>query len=326
MQRLKAAAPVLRIVGSVLMLGWLATHVDLHELHLPPLHPSTFGWLVATLATVLLGVCLSAVRWHRVLAALDLASDYPPLLRHYLASLFVGNFLPSTIGGDVLRITRQAADNGDSAGTTASVIIERLSGWLVLPLLTGLAIATNPGLLDGRPSRASHTALTLAIVTLGLLAVVLFLAGSPSVGGRFNSAAGWRRFTGAIHLGLDRMRRHPGTALEVLTASVAYQLAVMVAVFFAVHTLGLPVGWTAVLAYFPVVAIVQVLPITVGGLGTREATLVFFLHPLGVASADAVALGLLVYFCNLGVSLLGAPAFALGGARRNSGLRHPIEA
>jgi uncharacterized protein (TIRG00374 family) len=322
---LKTAAPVLRIAGSVLMLGWLATHVDLHELHLPPLHASTFAWLVATFAMALTGVTLSALRWHRVLAALDLESSYPALLRHYLASLFVGNFLPSTIGGDVLRISRLSSTNHDTPGTTASVIIERLSGWLVLPLLTLLAIVGNRGLLTGRPGPASHTALTVALFTLLLLAIVLFLAGSPSVGGRLSSADGWRRFTGAIHLGLDRMRHHPGLAVEVLTASVAYQLAVMVAVFFAVHTMGLPVGWTAVLAYFPVVAIVQVLPITIGGLGTREATLVFFLHPLGVASADAVALGLLIYFVNLGVSLLGAPAFALG-SRSRSGVRTPIEA
>jgi uncharacterized protein (TIRG00374 family) len=324
-QRLKAAAPVLRIAGSVLMLAWLATHVDLGELELPPMHAATFGWLGAALLTTLVGVLLAAVRWHRVLAALDLEAGYPALVRHYLAALFVGNFLPSTIGGDVLRVSRLSSTNGDSPGTTASVIIERLSGWLVLPLLTLLAIIGNRGLLNGRPAHASHTALTVALLTLLLLGVVLFLAGSPSVGGKLKSAEGWRRFTGAIHLGLDRMRHHPGLALEVLTASVAYQLAVMVAVFFAVKTLGLSVGWTAVLAYFPVVAIVQVLPITIGGLGTREATLVYFLHPLGVASASAVALGLLVYFVNLGVSVLGAPAFAFGAPDRN-GVRTPIEA
>jgi uncharacterized protein (TIRG00374 family) len=315
----------MRIVGSVLMLGWLATHVDLSDLHLPPLHPTTFAWLLATFAAVMVGVALAALRWHRVLAALDLEPQYPSLLRHYLASLFVGNFLPSTIGGDVLRVSRLSAANGDTPGTTASVIIERLSGWLVLPLLTCTAIAGNRHLLSGRPGPASHTAVTLAFLTLLLLAVLLFLAGSPSVGGKLNSAEGWRRFTGAIHLGLDRMRHHPGLAIEVLTASVAYQLVVMVAVFLAVHTLGLPVGWTAVLAYFPVVSIVQVLPITVGGLGTREATLVYFLHPLGVASADAVALGLLIYFVNLGVSLLGAPAFALGSKSRER-VRTTIEA
>ena len=74
-----------------------------------------------------------------------------------------------------------------------------------------------------------------------------------------------------------------------------------------------PAGLTALLAFFPAVAIAQVLPIGISGLGVREAAFVLFLAPLGVAAQDAVALGLLLYLLNLGVSLLGAPAFAIGG-------------
>jgi len=59
------------------------------------------------------------------------------------------------------------------------------------------------------------------------------------------------------------------------------------------------------------VAIAQVLPISVGGLGLREAALVLLLHPLGVPTAKATALGLLLYAINLVVSLLGAPSFAV---------------
>ena len=56
----------------------------------------------------------------------------------------------------------------------------------------------------------------------------------------------------------------------------------------------------------------QVLPLTVGGLGLREGSFILFLGPLGVSTSQAIALGLLVYFLNLAVSLLGAPAFAAG--------------
>jgi uncharacterized membrane protein YbhN (UPF0104 family) len=56
-----------------------------------------------------------------------------------------------------------------------------------------------------------------------------------------------------------------------------------------------------------------VIPISLGGLGVREGAFVLFLGPLGVPTASAVALGLLVYGLNLCVSLLGAPAFAVGG-------------
>ena len=82
----------------------------------------------------------------------------------------------------------------------------------------------------------------------------------------------------------------------------------------AARALGIPAaGPTALLAFFPAVAIAQVLPIGISGLGVREGAFVLFLGPLGVEAQDAVALGLLLYLLNLGVSLLGAPAFAVGG-------------
>jgi hypothetical protein len=66
------------------------------------------------------------------------------------------------------------------------------------------------------------------------------------------------------------------------------------------------------MAFFPVVAIAQVLPLSIGGLGLREGALVLLLAPLGVTTAQAVALGLLLYGMNMLVSMLGAPAFAVG--------------
>jgi hypothetical protein len=71
----------------------------------------------------------------------------------------------------------------------------------------------------------------------------------------------------------------------------------------------------AVLAFLPAVAAAQALPISLSGLGIREGLLVILLHPLGVPTGRAVAIGLLWYGMTLVVSLLGAPAFAVGHRR-----------
>jgi hypothetical protein len=60
-----------------------------------------------------------------------------------------------------------------------------------------------------------------------------------------------------------------------------------------------------------------VLPISISGLGVREGAFVLFLTPLGVPTEQAVALGLVLYALNLVMSLVGAPAFAMG-SRRNA--------
>src|SRR5581483_6024198 len=127
------------------------------------------------------------------------------------------------------------------------------------------------------------------------------------------------RFMGAVHVGLSRMRRRPLATAEVIGAGVIYQLAIVAACVFAARAIDIDVGPTALLAFVPVVAIIQVLPVSVGGLGVREGAFVLFLQPLGVPAAQAIALGLAMYALHLIPSLLGAPSFAIG--RRGPSVR-----
>jgi glycosyltransferase 2 family protein len=311
--RRRSWALLLRTLVAAVMLAVLLRRAHLSSL-VPRWDARAVLWLTGAVGVTLLGIVLSTLRWRAVLVALGLRARLRTLFSHYLAGLFVGNFLPSTIGGDVLRVTRLSASNGDRPDTFASVVLERLTGWLVLPLLTLVAMAVNPGL--SRLGTASAVALVLAGGTLVLLVGVLVAAASPRLGGRLAGSAGWQRFIGAVHLGLDRFRHHPGAALEVLAVGFAYQLAVVTGAFLAARAVGVDVSPTAVLAFMPAVAIAQVLPISLGGLGVREGAFVLFLGPLGVEAGQAVALGLLVYGLNLAVSLLGAPSFAVGARPR----------
>ena len=140
---------------------------------------------------------------------------------------------------------------------------------------------------------------------------ILLLVANPTVGERF-AGRSWLGFVSAVHLGLARMRRDPAAALGVLVSALAYQLSMVAAAWMAGHAMGIHVGWSAMMAFIPIVAIAQVLPISVSGLGLREGALVLLLVPLGVSSGQAVAFGLLLYGMNMVVSLLGAPAFAVG--------------
>jgi hypothetical protein len=302
-----------RLAATVVIAAVLVSKVHLGEV-LPHRNAGNTALVAGALAFTLLGIVLSAFRWQRVLATLDVHARLVKLTRHYLASQFVGNFLPSTVGGDVLRVTRLGAETGDNAAPFASVVLERMSGWIVLPALTFVGLVINPTLR--RQGSATALAAGVGAATLLALGGVLFAAGHPRVGGRFSGNAGWRRFTGAIHLGVDRFRRKPELALEVVVAGVIYQVSVLVAVFLAGKALDIHVGFTAILAFFPAVAIVQTLPVTIGGLGVREGALYVFLHPLGVTDKQAISLGVLYYACVLIVSLIGAPAFAAGGSRR----------
>jgi hypothetical protein len=322
--RLRRWLPTIRVVASVAMLAFL-----IHEVHLGSVFDhsdnATPWWLIGGLAFTALGIVLSAVRWQRVLVAMDQPVRLGPLVKTALAGQFVSNFLPSTIGGDALRITRLSSDTREQTtapAAFASVVLDRMSGWLILPLLCMCGLLINRSLLS--LGKASEAAIVLSFVTLAALGVVVTAAAHPRLGGRLATQSNWLRFMGAVHLGLDRIRRRPGAVAQVVGASVIYQLAIVAAGILAARALRIDIGPTAMLAFIPAVAIVQVVPITIGGLGLREGAFALFLHPLGVPLHQAVALGLVMYAMHLLTSLLGAPSFALGNHPRSSGPARPV--
>ena len=118
MVRRKQVFFILRIVASAVMLALLLSRIHLSSL-LPEDHAHAAAWLAAGLVTWLVAIVLATMRWQRVLAALELPADLPPLLSYSLAGLFVANFLPTTIGGDGEKARRSTVKVAMVAGTSA---------------------------------------------------------------------------------------------------------------------------------------------------------------------------------------------------------------
>lgn len=278
---------------------------------IPDWSAATVSWLVTAAALVAGAVVLSALRWKQVLLAMELRVSLRRLTSHYFVCQLVSNALPTTIGGDVLRVARLANDTGDTADSFASVVIERLTGWLVLPLITVAGLAVSAAARDA--DHASAVAIAVAACTLLGLAAILYVADHPRLGGRFIEREGWKRHLGAVHIGVGQLKRHPSASLGVLGAGVSYQLVLVASAFAAAQALGIPAATFGVMmAFYPAVLMLQVLPISISGFGVREGALVLFLTPLGTDAPRAVALGVLLGALTLATSLLGLPAFFTG--------------
>ncbi len=297
----------LRVATSAVILFVLARRVDLNAV-VPEWNARTITGLAAGAVVLLTGHAMAAWRWRRVLEALDASASYYKLLLYTLAGNFVGNFLPTTVAGDVVRVTRVSADIGSAEKAFASTTLDRLSGWVVLPLLGLVGLEGSAALRsDGRVRSLGFGLCALSLAGLG---VVLAMAGSRRLGGRFHGRDGWTRFLGAVHLGLDQMRVHPIRAARVLAVAIGYQLVMVAAVWTVSWALELHVTPPQMLGVAPVVFIAQTLPLSVGGFGIREGAYAVLLHPLGVKNSGAVALGLAIYTLTIATSLVGAPAFA----------------
>ena len=300
----------LRLLVSAAFLAVLVTRVpDLGDSIPDGHHLRTALLLSAAVATMLVGVVLSAWRWQEVLLVFDAPVTIRTLTGHHLAGQFVGNVLPSTIGGDVLRVSRSAKTIGSTTTAFASVVLERLSGMLALPMLVVLGFAVRPSLLH-----ADHAwfALLVAGLTVAVLGLILFVAGHPALAGRYATNENWTRFIGAVFQGIDRARREPRRIVRVLVAALVYQVTIVGSYLLIFHALDAHVSIAGAFAFIPAVSMLQALPISLGGLGVRESALVLFRHGLGATSGVATTAGLLWYGSLVIVSMLGAPIVAIG--------------
>lgn len=307
---------LLRVAATVLLMGllwrWLPRDA-FSDAQLTSAGAAT-AWLIGAALLLAIALVMAALRWWEAANTLGLWVSKRRVLWATLAGQFVSNFLPSTIGGDVLRVNRLGRAVGDRHGAFASVIIERLTGWAVLPtlMLIGLALM---------PSQMSRTeGVVLVVIAAGIAAVlggILWVAEHPKGLGRITRGTVVRDALGAVHDGLVAYRKSPAAAMALFSLGFVFQLLQVAAVACVGAAFGVRLSPFVWLAVVPAVLAAQVLPVTIGGLGVREAALVFFLRPHGVGEGEAVVIGLLVYGLTLLVSLAGAPALAVHDHQRS---------
>ncbi|WP_419924876.1 lysylphosphatidylglycerol synthase transmembrane domain-containing protein [Candidatus Poriferisocius sp.] len=305
-----------------LLIRWLPSF-DADKLW-PDFNSATPFWLIGALALTVVGNLVATARWYEVAIALGLKVKPRRMFSHYMAGMFISNFVPTTVGGDVLRISRLSNDTGDGPHSFASVLLERLSGWIVLPVFTLLGLALDEEVRGlGAPARVAAITAMLTLLALGL---ILLLVGNQRFGRWVSRRDGWVRFVNGLHMGIDELRAKPRDTGRVLITAFAYQAVMLAAAGCAAKVVGIDgLGPTELMAFIPAVLIIQVLPIGLGGLGLREGALVLFLHDLaGMGDERAIAMGLLLYFLTVAGSLVGLPTLVFGGLhwQRVSRSRH----
>ncbi len=308
---------MVRLVASLSLLAlllWRLPDVSLDDV-LPELTAATAGWVALAVAVHVVAYGLQTTRWQTVSTTMGIHLPFRRMLSHLLAGEFVSNALPTSFGGDVVRVVRQGQDSGDYADAFAATALERLTGWLVLPLLSTLALVAEPSFLD--LGSATTVAVLTNVITVVALVAILWAAGHERGGGRLIGGGGWRRYLAAVHLGIIAFRHRPQRVAAVLAAGLGFQFLQCVSVYACARALQLPqVTLLAAVAFFPPTAVLQNLPLALGGLGVREAAFVLFFGAIGVPDASAIALGLLVYLVFIAASLAGAPSFVVAARRR----------
>jgi uncharacterized protein (TIRG00374 family) len=301
----------IKILVSGGLLYVLLTRVDLGRLW-QVARTASIGWLAAALALYLGMVLISTWRWWLLLGAQHVPVPFGRLFNSYLVATFSNNFLPSNIGGDVVRIRDTAKPAGSKTLATTVVLLDRGLGLLGLVFVAALGA-----------TRAAHESAAIGPVgpgvLWGMLAIGLAVS-TPAVlvpSGVGRLLAPLQRLhrewvserIDRLTTALARFRAAPGVLGACFLGAVAVQ-AVNVAFYAAIaQALSIPIPIAHLGILVPLSFIVQMAPVSVNGFGVREATFSFYFAQLHLPLESALALSFIGAALIMVFSTSGAVAY-----------------
>ncbi|MEM7058123.1 MAG: lysylphosphatidylglycerol synthase transmembrane domain-containing protein [Pseudomonadota bacterium] len=248
----------------------------------------TTGWvLVAASFLMLVGLPFAALRWHMILQNLGVTMPRAESLRITCTSTMVALGLPSGQGGDIVRGVMLASRGNTRIETiVSSTIADRVFGLLSMALLA----------LPGAIILATQIGGWVAALCAGLLAVLLLLILGI---GPLERLLAWREgpIANRIKEGLAELRKI-FRQRSIAAWAIAYSLAVHGHAVLAAWLLGADLAIQATawdyLALVPLIWVITMVPVSIGGIGVREASFALLFSGIGVPPEQGAALGALV--------------------------------
>lgn len=264
-------------------------------------------WFYFTsLAVVLGGQTLYAWRWRQVLSASGVPVSVGVAVRQYFIGIFLNNFFPSTVGGDMAKIYYLGQDHGYRT-IAASIVLDRLLsiGLLAVLATTMYWIAPDPS-PEFAVTRAFVTVIAVCLVG-GLILAARGTGGLPRRLARFGSlVVGLAERAQQFRYDMAGAARHPTIVVQsaAVVATYFFTLTAVYRIFLSLNTTAHP-PYLTLLTAVTTASLLSNIPISVNGLGLREQLHAILLQPLGVPREVAVAISLLLFAHLLVSSLLG---------------------
>jgi len=229
-------------------------------------------WLIAAGLLHIVGLCLLSLRWKILLRGQNVHSTYGQLFIYYIMAAFFNNFLPSTIGGDTIRVIESRRLTGSTTTSVMVVIIERLTGMMALVVIAAAGLLLTFIRSGGQATQAW---LLLGLVMGGFIGVI-FLA-HPKVAPYilritkkiFPSKI--QSFFEQAYAAVEIYYKRPGTLLMAQGVSILFQINIVLYYFFIARALHQEPDPIEFMVKMPIVIFLLMTIPAINGIGVRTA-------------------------------------------------------
>lgn len=258
----------------------------------------------------ILFIVFSAWRWQILLAFKKFRIPFFRILIIYFIALFFNNLLPTTVGGDVMRVVYTMKDR--RADALATVIVDRILGFV------GLFVFALGAVVFLTVSNQQTEFLPFMLIGMVIIAAITYVffserayrTISPIIGKVKIFRIGER--LNHLHEAATDFGGAWRVVLICVIHSIIIQALLAIAPYFVMRGMGVTdVSMLTFFIYVPIINVISMIPISLNALGVREYTYVILFERAGLAGETAFAVSLVSFFLIFLLSLLGGVAFML---------------
>jgi len=287
---------IFQIVVSILLIILLLRIINIPDM-LSLLKNANLFYFILLLILITSDRIFMAYKWYLLLRAKDNVISLYATIKTYYIGTFVGFFLPTTIGGDIVRVIKLNSEKLKRTEILSSVVLERLLGFMASAILAPVAALF---LIFYFKLDIWHF---LGIALMSLILVILLIIVSFSefiikkIEGNKKLSRNFlfSKFKN-LYISYSEYKEHKGLLFLFLVLSILEQFAAVAGNYLACRALNLSIPFIYFLLIIPLVQLISRIPISFEGIGVNEGLLVYFFTLLCLSKTDAFTIGLLGHF------------------------------
>ena len=261
------------------------------------------GYLVLGFFIFFLCQIIGIFRWRFLLSSLGVNISIRETFYSYFCGLFLNLFFPSFFAGDVFRGFCISYRYGDAGKVASSVLMDRFSGAIALTLVAGFAFIIGRSIM---PSEGVVVSLLLLCVIVGFSSLAIF--SRPFfrfLAGVFKRKPHLQEKLISFHDKLYFFKNNPKIFAKSFLFSLPIQLLMPTGFFIISRAFDVNLGAIYFFIVVPIVTAIALIPITIAGAGTREASAVYFFSLVGIEKSIGLGISLLNLIFVISMSIIG---------------------
>jgi len=256
-------------------------------------------WMFLSIVTYLVQVFFGAMRWQEVSALCNAPLTLLQAFRYNMIGTFFNQTLPSTIGGDAVRLWLVSRGAGWRAATY-SILVDRAIGLIALAILVVCSLPWSYDLIANQQGRLALVVVDAAAISAGLGFLIFGVLRWPWLNKFWPT-----RHVHACSLIASKVLFDRRRGLKIAVLSIAIHVLTVVIAWCAVRSIVAPANFEQVFLIVPPIALITMLPISIAGWGVREATMMVAFGYAGLVQTDGTMVSLLTGVTSFVVGILG---------------------